>query len=79
MFSHRKARLLNFKKSTLVDFAYTIHTDLGNKYLSSVDGELKPPNTILKNGQRVVIEKSDIAKPDPSWLNFVTSVKARTQ
>ena len=66
------------KKSTLVDFAYTIHTDLGNKYLSgSVDGELKPPNTILKNGQRVVIEKSDIAKPDPSWLNFVTSVKAR--
>ena len=67
------------KKSTLVDFAYTIHTDLGNKYLSgSVDGELKPPNTILKNGQRVVIEKSDISKPDPSWLNFVTSVKART-
>ena len=66
------------KKSTLVDFAYTIHTDLGNKYLSgSVDGELKPPNTILKNGQRVVIEKSEIAKPDPSWLNFVTSVKAR--
>ena len=43
-----------------------------------MDGEFKPPNTILKNGQRVVIEKSEIAKPDPSWLNFVTSVKART-
>ena len=67
------------KKSTLIDFAYTIHTDLGNKYSSGkVDGEFKPPNTILKNGQRVVIEKSEIAKPDPSWLNFVTSVKART-
>ncbi len=67
------------KKSTLVDFAYTIHTDLGNKYKSGrVDGESRPPNTILKNGQRVVIEKSDNAKPDPSWLNFVTSVKART-
>lgn len=67
------------KKSTLIDFAYTIHTDLGNNYLSgTVDGEFKPPNTILKNGQRVVIEKSKIAKPDPAWLNFVTSVKART-
>ena len=67
------------KKSTLIDFAYAIHTDLGNKYSSGkVDGEFKPPNTILKNGQRVVIEKSEIAKPDPSWLNFVTSVKART-
>ena len=67
------------KKSTLIDFAYAIHTDLGNNYLSgTVDGEFKPPNTILKNGQRVVIEKSEIAKPDPSWLNFVTSVKART-
>ena len=52
---------------------------MGNKYSSGkVDGEFKPPNTILKNGQRVVIEKSEIAKPDPSWLNFVTSVKART-
>ena len=49
------------------------------RYLSgSVDGEFKPPNSVLKNGQRIVIEKSDIAKPDPSWLNFVTSVKART-
>ena len=67
------------KKSTLIDFAYIIHTDLGNRYLSgTVDGEFKPPNTVLKNGQRIVIEKSDIAKPDPSWLNFVTSVKART-
>ncbi len=67
------------KKSTLIDFAYSIHTDLGNKYLSGiVDGEFKPPNTILKNGQRIIVRKSETSKPDPSWLNFVISVKART-
>ena len=42
------------KKSTLIDFAYAIHTDLGNNFASgTVDGDIKPPNTILKNGQRV--------------------------
>jgi len=67
------------KKSTLIDFAYSIHTDVGNKYLSGkVDGETKPPNTILKNGQRIVIKNSVKSKPDPAWLNFVISVKART-
>ena len=67
------------KKSTLIDYAYSIHTDLGNKYSEGlVDGELKPPSTILKNGQRILIKKSDISNPDPAWLNFVISVKART-
>ena len=67
------------KKSTLIDFAYSIHTDLGNKYLKgTVDGEFKPPDTILKNGQRIIIKKSEVSKPDPAWLNFVVSVKART-
>ena len=67
------------KKSTLIDYAYSIHTDLGNKYSEGlVDGELKPPSTILKNGQRIIIKKSDISNPDPAWLNFVISVKART-
>jgi len=67
------------KKSTLIDFAYSIHTDLGNKYLKgTVDGQFKPPDTILKNGQRIIIKKSEVSKPDPAWLNFVVSVKART-
>ena len=67
------------KKSTLIDFAYSIHTDIGNSYLSgTVDGQTKPPSTILKNGQRIVIKNSITSKPDPSWLNFVVSVKART-
>ena len=67
------------KKSTLIDYAYSIHTDLGNKYSAGiVDGELKPPNTVLKNGQRIIIKKGDVSNPDPAWLNFVISVKART-
>ena len=67
------------KKSTLIDFAYSIHTELGNKYFKgTVDGEFKPPDTILKNGQRIIIKKSEVSKPDPAWLNFVVSVKART-
>ena len=67
------------KKSTLIDYAYSIHTDLGNKYSSGlVDGEHKPPNTVLKNGQRIIIKKADVSNPDPAWLNFVISVKART-
>jgi RelA/SpoT family (p)ppGpp synthetase len=67
------------KKSTLIDFAYSIHTELGNKYLKgTVDGEFKPPDTILKNGQRIIIKKSEVSKPNPAWLNFVVSVKART-
>ena len=50
------------KKSTLIDFAYSIHTDLGNKYLKgTVDGEFKPPDTILKNGQRIIIKKSEVS------------------
>lgn len=66
------------KKSTLIDFAYSIHTDLGNNYSAgSIDGEIQPPNTILKNGQRIIIKKSEKSKPDPAWLNFVISVKAR--
>ena len=75
-----KGRIIELpKKSTLIDYAYSIHTDLGNKYSSgTVDGELKPPNTILKNGQRIIIKKADVSNPDPAWLNFVISVKART-
>lgn len=66
------------KKSTLIDFAYSIHTDLGDKYaIGLVDGEEQPPNTVVKNGQRIIIETSNYNKPDPAWLNFVVTVKAR--
>ena len=66
------------KKSTTIDYAYSIHTDLGNNYSSAkVDDKLVSPNTVLKNGQRIeIITKSNL-RPDPSWLNFVITEKAR--
>ena len=45
------------KRSTIVDYAYAVHTDVGNKFTSArVDGKAVSPNTVLKNGQRVEIK-----------------------
>ncbi len=66
------------KKSTIIDYAYAVHTDLGNSFQSAkVDGASVSPNAILKNGQRVKIITKKSFKPDPSWLNFVVTEKAR--
>ena len=66
------------KKSTTIDYAYAIHTDLGNNYSTAkIDDKLVSPNTILKNGQRVEIITKENLRPDPSWLNFVITEKAR--
>ena len=66
------------KKSTIIDYAYAVHTDLGNNYASSkVDDIPASPSTILKNGQRVEILVNKKFIPDPGWLNFVVTEKAR--
>ena len=66
------------KKSTIIDYAYAVHTDLGNNYASSkVDDLPVSPSTILKNGQRVEILVNKKFIPDPGWLNFVVTEKAR--
>jgi guanosine-3',5'-bis(diphosphate) 3'-pyrophosphohydrolase len=66
------------KKSTIIDYAYAVHTDLGNNYASSkVDDLPVSPSTILKNGQRVEILTNKKFRPDPGWLNFVVTEKAR--
>ena len=66
------------KKSTIIDYAYAVHTDLGNNYASSkVDDLPASPSTILKNGQRVEILVNKKFIPDPGWLNFVVTEKAR--
>ena len=65
------------KRSTIIDYAYAVHTDLGNNYASAkVDDIPVSPSTILKNGQRVDKHKKS-TRPDPSWLNFVVTEKAR--
>ena len=66
------------KRSTIIDYAYAVHTDLGNNYASSkVDDLPASPSTILKNGQRVEILVNKKFIPDPGWLNFVVTEKAR--
>ncbi len=66
------------KRSTIIDYAYAVHTDVGNNYaFAKVDGLPVSPNTILKNGQRVKINTKENFRPDPGWLSFVVTEKAR--
>ncbi len=67
------------KGSTIVDFAYAVHTDIGNRCVAAkVDRKLVPLRTQLANSQTVEIIKSRGAKPNPNWLTFVRTAKART-
>jgi len=65
--------------STVVDFAYAIHTDLGNACTGArIDRRLAPLSTQLITGQTVEIIKSPGACPNPAWLNYVVTAKARS-
>src|SRR5687768_17092513 len=65
--------------STVVDFAYAVHTDIGNRCVAAkVDRRLTPLRTVLRNGQTVEIITAKGAMPNPSWMNFVVTAKARS-
>lgn len=65
--------------ATAVDFAYTVHSDVGNTCVAAkVNRRLVPLSVPLKNGQTVEIITAPGANPNPSWLNFVTTGKARS-
>lgn len=65
--------------ATPVDLAYLIHSDIGNTCISAkIDRRLSVLNTSLRNGQVVEIITSPNARPNPAWLNFVTTGKARS-
>jgi RelA/SpoT family (p)ppGpp synthetase len=67
------------KGSTTVDFAYAVHTDIGDRAVAAkINRQLVPLRTQLQNGQTVEIITSRGAKPNPNWLTFVRSAKART-
>lgn len=64
--------------STCVDFAYAVHTDVGNHCISAkLDRRLVPLRTPLRNGQTVEIITAKRAQPNPTWVNFVVTAKAR--
>jgi RelA/SpoT family (p)ppGpp synthetase len=64
--------------ATAVDFAYAIHTDVGNRCVAAkVDRRLVPLRTPLRNGQTVEIITAKGATPNPSWSSFLVTAKAR--
>ncbi|WP_041070946.1 RelA/SpoT family protein [Thiolapillus brandeum] len=66
------------KGASVVDFAYAIHSDVGNHCVAArVDRHLVPLRTRLRNGQTVQILTNDDARPNPAWLDFVVTGKAR--
>jgi GTP pyrophosphokinase len=66
--------------ATAVDFAYGVHTDIGHHCVAArINYELMPLRTELKNGDHVEILTSPTARPNPSWLSFVGTGKARSR
>ncbi|MET0239205.1 MAG: bifunctional (p)ppGpp synthetase/guanosine-3',5'-bis(diphosphate) 3'-pyrophosphohydrolase [Sphingobium sp.] len=66
------------KGSTPVDFAYAVHTNLGNQTVGAkVNGRVVPLRTQLENGDQVEILKSGAQEPQPGWLSFAITGKAR--
>ena len=76
-----KGKILSLPRdATPVDFAYVVHTDIGNRCVAAkINYELVPLRTVLKNGDRVEIITASHAHPNPSWLTYVKTGKARSQ
>jgi RelA/SpoT family (p)ppGpp synthetase len=65
--------------ATTVDFAYAVHTDIGSRCLAAkINHELVPLRTKLQNGDQIEIITAAHARPNPSWLSFVATGKARS-
>jgi len=68
------------KGATPVDFAYAIHTEIGDTCVAAkIDKQLAPLSTPLMNGQNVEIITASHGRPSPAWLNFVVTGKARSK
>ena len=65
--------------ATPIDFAYSVHTGIGDSCIACrIDGQLMPLSEQLQSGQKVEIITADGAQPNPNWLNFVVTAKARS-
>ena len=66
--------------ATAVDFAYMVHTDIGNRCVAArINQELMPLRTELKNGDQVEIITAAHANPNPAWLSYVRIGRARSK
>ena len=67
------------KGSTALDFAYAIHTEIGSKAIAAkVNQHLVPLNAVLNTGDKVEIITAQDGKPQPEWLKFLVTHRART-
>ena len=65
--------------ATAIDFAYSVHTGLGNSCIACrVDGQLTSLSESLQSGQKIEIISAEGAQPNPNWLSFVATAKARS-
>ncbi|GAB2180844.1 bifunctional (p)ppGpp synthetase/guanosine-3',5'-bis(diphosphate) 3'-pyrophosphohydrolase [Denitratisoma sp. agr-D3] len=76
-----KGKIISLPRgATAVDFAYAIHTDVGNRCVACrINLELMPLRTELRNGDRVEIVTAPQASPNPAWLSYVRSSRARSK
>jgi len=74
-----KGKLVSLPKgASALDFAYEIHTEIGNKAIGAkINYKLNPVSAVLMSGDQVEIITSDIAKPEKEWLSFVRTSKAK--
>lgn len=74
-----KGKILALPKgATAVDFAYAVHSDVGNSCVAvRINQDLAPLRTELHNGDHVEIITGALAKPNPAWLNYVVTGRAR--
>ena len=75
-----KGRILELPRgATAVDFAYAVHTDVGNSCVACrINRRLAPLSEPLQSGQTVEIITAPGARPNPSWFNYAVTAKART-
>lgn len=65
--------------STVIDFAYALHTDIGNSCIGcKVNNRPSPLSQKLESGQVIEVLRAGTAQPHPGWLEFVTTAKARS-
>jgi len=65
--------------ATAIDFAYAVHSDIGNSCAAvKINRRMMPLSTPLQNGQTIEVITSPVGRPNPAWLNFAVTAKART-
>jgi GTP pyrophosphokinase len=76
-----KSQIMSMPRgATVIDFAYTIHSNVGDHTVAAkINGQTVPLRTELKNGDVIEIDTDKTATPNPAWLGFVRTARARSK